>query len=148
MKLLGKIGNTRKLNSKGQAIVEVSFIFLLMVILVGSAVDWGLGLFASHMVQNAVRQAAREAVTQNTVTVANVKAAVSAALPDTGLFSGFKNASNTTVSCAMSGGSPIISVTTNGTFNFIFLRMVGLTNFPITHSAQMRYERDPTACPI
>ena len=129
--------------SKGQALVEVTLIFPLLVILVGAAVDWGLGLFVSHVVQNGVREGARVAVTQYpTVNSANVKSLVNSVIPDTPLFSGFRSV--TSVTCTTSGGLPSVTVQTNGTFNFIFLRLLGFTAMPISRSATMYYEREST----
>ena len=129
--------------SKGQTLVEVSLILPLMLVLVGSAVDWGLGLFVSHVVQNGVREGARVAVTQYpTVNSANVKSAVNSVIPNTPLFSGFRSV--TSVICTSSGGLPSVTVQTNGTFNFIFLRLLGFAPMPISRSATMYYERQST----
>jgi Flp pilus assembly protein TadG len=129
--------------SKGQALVEVTLIFPLLVILVGAAVDWGLGLFVSHVVQNGVREGARVAVTQYpTVNSANVKSVVNSVIPDTPLFSGFRSITN--VTCTTSAGLPSVTVQTSGTFNFIFLRILGFAPMPISRSATMYYEREST----
>lgn len=129
--------------SKGQTLVEVSLILPLLVILVGAAVDWGLGLFVSHVVQNGVREGVRIAVTQYpTVDSTSVGSVVNSVIPDTPLFSGFRDVTN--VSCSTSGGLPSVTVQTRGTFNFIFLRLLGFTNMSISRSATMYYEREST----
>ena len=130
-------------NSKGQAVVEVSLIVVLLIALVGAAVDWGLGLFVSHVVQNGVREGARAAVTQYpTVNSASVKSVVQSVIPNTPLFSGFRDLASISISCSTSGGSPFVTVQTSGSFNFIFLRLLGFTtSMPISRSATMYYER-------
>ena len=52
---------TSKESQKGQALVEFTLIFPLLVILAGAAVDWGVLFFASHLVQNWSREGARAA---------------------------------------------------------------------------------------
>src|SRR5713226_7187478 len=136
-------------NSKGQAVVEVSLIIVLLIALVGAAVDWGLGLFVSHVVQNGVREGARLAVTQYPTVDSTcvdpttcVKGVVQRVIPNTPLFSGFRNVASISISCSTSGGSPFVTVQTSGSFNFIFLRLLGFTtSMPISRSAAMYYER-------
>lgn len=147
-----------RLNSKGQHVVEVTLIFLLLVLLVGAAVDWGLAFFVSHALQNGVREAARTAVTQNTMARASAaaKAEVQRRIPDVGLFTEFRDSATVTVTCECHNSSgnvvpcnptaslpplPFITVQTTGWFNFYFMRLLGLQSTMITRFATMRYER-------
>ncbi|MGI0013756.1 MAG: TadE/TadG family type IV pilus assembly protein [Nitrososphaera sp.] len=50
--------------SKGQHTVEFTLILPFLIAFVGASTDWGLGLFVSHVAQNAVREGARTAVTR------------------------------------------------------------------------------------
>src|SRR5262245_8410882 len=106
------------------------------MILVGAAVDWGLLFFVSHVVQNAVREGARVAVTQSSMTKASIQNVVKDKIPQTPLFADFRNSAAITVSCA--GTPPFITVQTTGSFNYIFMRLIGFTNTTITRSAIMR----------
>ena len=133
-------------HSRGQNIVEFTLILTLVIAFVGAATDWGLSLFVSHVAQNAVREGARTAVTRMAVDSAAIRGEVNSRIPDTPLFTDFRN--NTVVFCSTSGGVPYITVTTNGNFNFLFLRVMGFTNpITISRSATMRYERG-LVCPV
>ncbi|MGH7774780.1 MAG: TadE family protein, partial [Candidatus Binatia bacterium] len=126
---------------------EFTLILPFLIAFVGASTDWGLGLFVSHVAQNAVREGARTAVTRLAVNSAAIKAEVNSRIPDTPLFTDFRNNSNIIVSCSMPGGIPFITVQTSGSFNFLFLRVVGFTNIPIARISTMRYERG-LVCPV
>jgi Flp pilus assembly protein TadG len=140
--------------NQGQALVEITLIFPLLVMLVGAAVDWGLAFFVSHVVQNAAREATRTAVTQTSISKPAIDAKVQAIIPNTPLFSSFRDAANITVT-GPSGSCPNQEVTVeiSGSFNFIFLRLVNtfIGAFPasvsIARSSTMRWERQPVTCP-
>jgi len=142
--MLEKQKNRHLFKKKGQTLVEVTLILPLMLLLVGAAVDWGLLFFVSHVAQNAVREGARVAVTKTSMTKASIIAEVDNKIPDTALFSDFRNSVD--VSCA-AGTPPFITVVTNGNFNFMFMRLIGLTTTNISRSAKMRYEREADKCP-
>ena len=135
--------------SKGQTLVEVSLILPLLVILVGAAVDWGLAFFVSHVVQNAAREAVRAGVTQTPTSNIAVQALAQAqaVIPDTPLFSSFRDTANITVT-GPSGACPNkeVTVTISGPFNFMFLRLFNFASVPITRSSTMRWERQPLSC--
>lgn len=50
-------------NGKGQSIVEITLITPLLLVALYVPFDFGVGLFTAHLTQNAVREAARIAVT-------------------------------------------------------------------------------------
>ena len=131
------------LKNKGQTIVEISLILPLLVVLVGAAVDWGLAFFVSHVVQNAVREGARVAVTKSSMTKASIQNVVKDRIPQTPLFADFRDSAAITVTCT--GTPPFITVQTTGSFNYMFLRLIGFTNSTITRSAKMRPEIE--TCP-
>ena len=140
------LGKSSRDSSRGQTLVEFTLILPLLIAFVGAATDWGLGLFVSHVAQNAVREGARTAVTRLNVSSAAIKGEVNSRIPDTSLFTDFRN--NIVVSCDAPGGTPYITVTTNGDFNFLFLRAIGFTNpIKIARSSTMRYERG-LVCPV
>ena len=135
--------------TKGQTLVEVTLILPLLLVLVGAALDWGLVFFVSHVVQNAVRSGARLAVTEApTVSATTVKNEVRRLMPDTPLFSAFRN--NATISVTTSSPAcspPFVTVSTTGQFNFYFMRLIGLTSVTLTRDITMKYERSDTVCP-
>ena len=134
--------------SRGQTIVEVTLIIPLLIVLVGAAVDWGLVFFVSHVVQNAVRSGARLAVTLNTpISRAAVKSEVQRLIPDTPLFSAFRNSATITVTTSSPVcDPPFVTVGTTGQFSFYFMRLFGLSTTTLSRDATMRYERAPN-CP-
>lgn len=145
-----KAKNLSKFTSRGQATVEVTLIFLLLVVLVGAAVDWGIGLFVSHVVQNAVREGARKAAASVTVVPGEIITEVQSRIPDTSLFSSFRDGANITVT-GPQGTCPdenlYVTVQTDGGYNFWFLRAIGLTDpLTISRSTTMRYERQLLDC--
>lgn len=131
--------------NRGQTIVEVALIFPLLVLLVGAAIDGGLFLFVSHIVQNAVQEGARWAVTRGEIRESDLKAEVNNRIPDTALFEGFR--SSVTISCDPSSGRPFITVQANGTFRYFFMSFIGFNPATITRSARMQYERGTAICP-
>jgi len=139
----------RRRRAKGQTLVEVTLILPLLLVLVGAALDWGLVFFVSHVVQNAVRSGARFAVTEGpTVSRAAVRNEVRRLLPDTPLFSAFRN--NATISVTTSTPAcspPFVTVSTTGTFSFYFMRLIGLSSVTLTRDTTMKYERSDTVCP-
>lgn len=152
-------------NSRGQALVEFALIFPLMFVLVGGAVDWGLGLLVSHMAQNAAREGARIASTMlnpgNGVctipgcyseTPGSVLKETANRIPNRGLFSGF-TINNLGVrdpagnSCVGLNGSAAcqceVELRVTGTYNFSFIRLIGLTNISILRAHKVRWEKVP-----
>jgi hypothetical protein len=131
--------------NKGQTVVEVALIFPLLVLLVGAAIDWGLLLFVSHIVQNAVQEGARWAVTRADIKQSEIMTQVNDKIPETPLFEEFRN--SVSVSCAVSGGKPFIIVQANGTFRYNFMSLIGFNATTITRRARMQYERSAAICP-
>ncbi|MFQ5684954.1 MAG: TadE/TadG family type IV pilus assembly protein, partial [Candidatus Binatia bacterium] len=78
--------------STGQAITEFALVLPLLLVVTGSAVDFGLGFFVTNLVQNASREGARVAVTLLPPPVAGTDARIDTAVktkyPDVGLFTG------------------------------------------------------------
>jgi len=133
--------------TRGQTLVEVTLIIPFLITLVGAAVDWGMVFFVSHVVQNAVRSGARLAVTQVTpLSATTVKTEVRRVIPDTPLFSGFRDTATIQVTC-VAGTPPFLKVQTTGVVNFYFMRLLGLSTITLTRDATMKYERNLTACP-
>lgn len=152
MKISAEFKKSLRRKPKGQQLIEVTLIIAPLIFLVGAAVDWGIGLFVSHVAQNAAREGARAAVTQTTYANAETKAkdTVSQVIPDAALFSAFRNSANVEFQCINDNGSdpppPIMRVRVWGNHDFLFLRLLGFTTMPISRQARMYYERF-SACP-
>ena len=126
-------------SSKGQALIEFTLILPFLLLLVGGAVDWGMAFFTSHIAQNAAREGARIAVTLPNLTSddARVTSAVQPKIPDINLFSNF-TVSNTAPAGTTCGEE--VTVTVDGSYNFTFLRLMGVNSLPLSRSTTMRYE--------
>jgi len=109
--------------SKGQAIVEFSLLLPFLLLLVGGA----------------VREGARIAVTLPDLEAGDgrVSSTVKQKIPDISLFSNFK-VSNTAPEGPTCGKE--VTVTVDGTYNFTFMRIIGLTEIPLASKTRMRYE--------
>ena len=128
-------------NSKGRSLVKYTLL-LLVVVLVGSASDLSLVLFASHVAHTAAREGAQQAAalpipctgSPNGKTTAENKVRISP------LFNSF------TATCSgptpnPNTGQREVTVTVSGPYTFSFLQFIGFTTpLTITGSATMRYE--------
>jgi len=143
-------------HASGQALVEFTLTFLLLLIIAWIPADFGLAFYTGQLAQNAAREGARIAAADSTLVSGSTScttpsctgnifketaARLSAALlpsatitlnldPDTG------------VNC-----NRMVTVTISGTYNFFFyqlLRWVGVSaipnNTPITRQTRMRWE--------
>ena len=136
-----------KNRSQGQAIIEFTLLLPLVIIIVGGLTDLGLAFYISVGVENAVREGARIAVTTSPLAAddSNVKQAVKDRIPPAGQFalsSGYPT--NTAPSAATCDGN--VTVTAEGTYNYMFLQYLGFTPMTISRSTTMRYEGNPI-CP-
>lgn len=153
---------TNRERQKGQALVEFALILPLLVFLVGAAVDWGVVLLASHLVQNWSREGARAASVLADIDVADPDAvacstsstdpaceAVFARMPDVALMQDF----TVTYTPPATGDCPNaeVSVTISGNRNFSFLRLANffVEDFPssiqIARNSTTRWERQPVS---
>ena len=129
-------------NSKGRSLVKYTLL-LLVVVLVGSASDLSLVLFASHIAHTAAREGAQQAAalptnpctgSPNGKTTAENKVRISP------LFNSF------TATCSgptpnPNTGQREVTVTVRGPYTFSLLQFIGFTTpLTITRSATMRYE--------
>jgi hypothetical protein len=135
----------KRLGNRGENVVEVTLIFLLLVLLVGAAVDWGLVFLTSHVAQNATREGARWAVTRASLSEAEVEEQVRQRIPDIPLFASFRDSARIEVDC--SDSPPVIKITTSGAVPYYFMRIIGLSTVNVQRWASMKYERTDS-CPI
>jgi Flp pilus assembly protein TadG len=144
-------------SQKGQALVEFTLVFLLLLIVAWIPADFGLAFYTAQLASNAARDGARIAAADpnvgtqvgsctvrvdcNTVTNSVMdqvsKRVASALMP------------STTVAVALDGGTTCnrqVHVTVQGTYNFFFYRLLRWfgANVPagqaITRTSDMRWE--------
>ena len=160
----------RRMNSKGQAVVEFTLTFLLLLVIAWIPADFGLAFFTGQQVQNASREGARIAavdptlMTQlggaTTLTCAapcssrpNVLEVTAARLSNVLL-----RTTNVTLTYPASGAgtcNQMLTVQVQGTYNYFFyqlLHLVGITNdlntVNITRTTSMRYEHQAPCNPF
>ena len=157
----------RRLDRKGQAMVEFTLTFLLLLIIAWIPADFGLAFFTGHQVQNSAREGARIAAADTTLVAQMggnttlICTAPCAGQPDV-MQKAAARLSNvllktTTVQLtypASGAGTcnQMLTVQVQGTYNFFFyqlLHLIGITNdlntATITRVTSMRYEHQ-TAC--
>jgi hypothetical protein len=148
-------------SSKGQALTEFALILPLLLVVSGSAVDFGLLFFASSVVQNAAREGARVAATLPGLPSSDAVVAcpggdaricnvVAGEIPKISLFSGFTATYQGPTDPGT--GQQAITVTISGDYDTFFfipllaapLPLLGFSEFPssvpISRSTTMRWE--------
>jgi Flp pilus assembly protein TadG len=162
-KLLATNSLAARLNRKGQAVVEFSLIFILLLIVAWIPADFGLAFYTGQLSLNAAREGARIAAAMTTFDAAAIADATtqtckrlsSALLSDPGGLgiscSPYSNARVAVTAPAGIACNQQLTVTVTGNYNFAFyhfLRLLGATvpSFvPITRSTTMRWENQ-SAC--
>ncbi len=143
-------------NQKGQALVEFTLCFILLVIVAWIPADFGMMFYTSQIGTNAAREGARIAAADPTLSTANV----SCTYPCSSGSDILQRISNRVASGLMAGGAQIalvnsgavatcdrevqVSVTqTYYPFFYRILRFIGVNidpSVPLTRSVKMRYE--------
>ena len=142
----------KKLNDKGQSLVEIGLITPLVLIALMVPADFGVAFFTAHLTQNAVREAVRIAVSDpannpfDTAAANSVKTEALARLP----------ARLTSPAVAVryyDGGSAncmkFVEVRAQGNYNYFLyqiLRLFGASvanSLPITRTSRQRYQAQP-----
>lgn len=151
----------RLTQSSGQALVEFTFTFLILLIVAWIPADFGLAFYTGQIAQNAAREGARIAATERSL----VSGTTSCTMPScTGniftetaarLSSALLPAATITLQLDPDIGTNcnrMVTVTVSGTYKFVFyqfLRWMGisgnLSNKPITRQTRMRWEPQ-TSC--
>jgi Flp pilus assembly protein TadG len=122
-----------------------------LLLLIGGATDFGLAYFVSHIVQNAARAGTRLAVTLQDLQAddSRVMDEVRSSIPDIGLFADFRDSDAITITLGSGAGIDCdsgseqdreVTVLVEGTYNYTFLRLIGLTTSDIQRATTMRYE--------
>ena len=145
-------------NQRGQSLVEIALITPLLLIALYIPMDFGIGLFMAHLVQNAAREGARIGTgLQKTdgkdppfkfssTEAGTVKTAVNSRMPAL--------LSNKSVTVKFYDGATcmqFIEVTAGGTYNFFLYQLMNMfggtvpNNVAISRTTQMRYNYQPAA---
>jgi len=151
----------RLTQSSGQALVEFTFTFLILLIVAWIPADFGLAFYTGQIAQNAAREGARIAATERSL----VSGTTSCTMPScTGniftetagrLSSALLPAATITLQLDPDIGTDcnrMVTVTVSGTYNFVFYQFLrwmkisgNLNNTPITRQTRMRWEPQ-TSC--
>ena len=150
------------LNSRGQSIVEISLITPILLIALYIPADFGIAMFTAHLTQNAVREAARIAVSDpdpaknpfNSAAAAAAKNAAVSRLP--ALLTGPPTVTVRYYAGGVANCMSFVEVTAQGNYNYFLyqlMRLFGATvsnTVQITRTTRMRYEFQPVtnATPI
>ena len=142
--------------SSGQAMVELTLTFLILLIVAWIPADFGLGFYTGQLAQNAAREGARIAAADSTL----LSGTTSCVMPScTGniftetagrLSSALLPAATITVNLDPDTGlncNRMVTVSVSGTYNFFFYQLLhwfgvsgNLNNTPITRQTRMRWE--------
>ena len=146
----------RWIGSSGQAAVEFTLTFLLLLVVAWIPADFGLAFYSGQLAHNAAREGARIAAADSTLT----SGTTSCTMPSCpgNIFSETASrisaallpAANITVSLEADTGTNcnrMVTVTVSGTYNFFFYRLLSwfgvsgnLNNMQITRQTRMRWE--------
>jgi Flp pilus assembly protein TadG len=161
------------LNSKGQALVEFTFVFILLLVVAWIPADFGLAFYTGEQAQNASREGARIAAADTTLitqlggagsisctmpcsSAANVLQVTaarisSALLPGATVTLTYPSNVIVTGSC----NNQMLTVQVQGTYNFFFYQLLRLLNISgnldtanITRVTTMRWEHQTPCNPF
>lgn len=158
---LNQYGLTSLARSSGQAVVEFTLTFLILLMVAWIPADFGLAFYTGQLAQNAAREGARIAAADSTL----VSGTTSCVMPScTGNI--FKETAGrisaallpaATISLSLdpdtgTNCNRMVTVTVSGTYNFFFYQLLhwfgvsgNLNNTPITRQTRMRWEAQ-TGC--
>ncbi len=146
-------------DNRGQALVEFTLVFLLLVVIAWIPADFGLAFYTGQIAQNAVREGARIAAADPTLTA--VSATCGPPLSSCFSFGNIYNETAVRLPSALMGATTsitvsypapgsagcnqLVQVTASGQYPYFFyqlLRLMGATVNPVTiqRSATMRWE--------
>jgi len=140
--------------AKGQALVEFTLAFILLLIVAWIPADFGLAFYTGQLAQNASREGARIAAADKTLVSANCDMPCSSATAGTALKAAADRMSQALlpgahIDVTLQGGTTcdrLVTVTITGNYNFFFFRVLRLiggnvpASAPINRSTSMRWE--------
>jgi Flp pilus assembly protein TadG len=149
-------------NHRGQAMVEFTLIFILLILVAWIPADFGLAFYTGQIAQNAAREGARIAAADTTLVAGTTSCNMPACYSAGNIFNEtaarlpaamLSSSSITLVLDAAAGANcnRMVKVTVQGNYNYFFYRLLRLigVNVPVsstmTRSAKMRWEHQ-TGC--
>jgi Flp pilus assembly protein TadG len=126
---------------RAQSLVEFAMIFPILVLMLAGIMEIGFLYYASYTVENASREGARIAVTLEDLVAndARVLDRVDNLIPASSFFSGFVgNTTNNGITDCDTNDE--VTVTVSGNYNFVSLKLLGLTSIHLSFPTSMRYE--------
>jgi hypothetical protein len=136
-----KLIRSKSSKTRGQSLIEFALVLPLLILLIVGSFEFGLLFMTYHTIQNAGREGARLAIVLPNLVNDDprVITRVETLIPDTGLYSSFEDGvtNNGISNCATNDQ---VTVTITGTYNFIFLRIIGIDTIVISIPTTMRYE--------
>jgi Flp pilus assembly protein TadG len=146
-------------NSRGQAAVEFTLVFMLLIIILWIPADFGLAFLTGQLATNAAREGARIGSASTPFVASDVvtetcRRLPSALMTDPGATAGFTTCSPFSTAIAKAelvAGSgacnQMVQVTVKGSYNFLFYRLLSfigvggnLNTRDITRTTLMRWE--------
>ena len=134
----------KRVTSKGQAVVEFTLVFVLLLVISWIPADFGLAFFTGQLAQNASREGARLAAATNPFNAADIQTQVSKRISRALLTNTSINVTPPT--CDPTLGMKVVSVGVSGNYNFYFYQLLRLLGMPapnsltISRTTTMRYE--------
>jgi Flp pilus assembly protein TadG len=134
----------KPVTSKGQAVVEFTLVFVLLLAISWIPADFGLAFFTGQLAQNASREGARLAAATNPFNVTDIQTQVSNRISRALLTNTSINVTPPT--CDPTLGMKVVSVGVSGDYNFHFYQLLRLLGLPapnsltISRTTTMRYE--------
>jgi Flp pilus assembly protein TadG len=143
--------------SKGQALVEFTLIFLLLLVVAWIPADFGLAFYTGQLAQNASREGARIAAADTTLPTQTGGGTVTCTLPCSGqlagsilaetaerLSSALLPGATVSVTYPVAGGgcNSQVRVGVVGTYNFFFYHLLNALGASITPTANINYQTD------
>jgi Flp pilus assembly protein TadG len=130
--------------SKGQAVVEFTLVFVLLLVISWIPADFGLAFFTGQLAQSASREGARLAAATKPFNAMDIQTQVSNRISRALLTN--TNISVTGPTCDPTLGMQVVSVGVSGDYNFHFYQLLRLLGLPapnsltINRTTTMRYE--------
>ncbi len=141
MKKADRSRDATRRGERGQSLVEFAVLFPILLLMLAGIAEIGFMYITAYTVENASREGARMAVTLNTLETndARVIGRVEDLIPATGFYTGFHGGTtnNGISDCSINDQ---VTVTVTGNYNFVALKLLGLTSIQLSFPTTMRYE--------
>ena len=141
-------------NHRGQAMVEFTLTFVLLLVIAWIPADFGLAFYTGQLAQNAARDGARIAAADRTLTTGSTKCQMPCASAS-GILKATANRMSSAllpgawVTLDVQGGTTcdrLVTMSISGDYNFTFYKILRLMGLPtpdsvkITRQSSMRWE--------